>query len=85
MLEGRPRFRAVGFDLELAREQRRAFMRVAQFGVLAATPRLTFGMVAGWWVERFERMIAAGSAGSARSSYTVTTSIATCFRPSSRD
>jgi len=50
MLDGRPRFRTVGFDLELAREQRRAFMRSAQFGVLAATPRLRFGMVAGWWI-----------------------------------
>jgi integrase len=60
MLEGRPRFRTVGFDLELAREQRRAFMRAAQFGVLAATPRLTFGMVAGWWIERFQRRVATG-------------------------
>lgn len=60
MLDGRPRFRTVGFDLELAREQRRAFMRSAQFGVLAATPRLRFGMVAGWWIERFERRVATG-------------------------
>lgn len=60
MLDGQARFRTVGLDLELAREQRRAFMRAAQFGVLAATPRLRFAMVAGWWIERFERRVATG-------------------------
>jgi hypothetical protein len=46
MLDGRPRFRTVGNDLELARAQRLSFMRAARFGVVAAAPRLRLEMVA---------------------------------------
>jgi hypothetical protein len=35
MLDGKPRFRTVGNDLELARAQRLSFVRAAQFGVAA--------------------------------------------------
>src|SRR5260370_15797478 len=38
MLDGKPRFRTVGSDLELARAQRLSFMRAARFGSVAAPP-----------------------------------------------
>jgi len=60
MLEGRPRFRTVGYDLELARAQRRLFVRAAGFGVVAPPPRLALQTVAGWWLERYERRVASG-------------------------
>jgi hypothetical protein len=55
MLHGKPRFRTVGTDLELARAQRLSFVRAARFGVVVAAPRLRLEMVAGWWLERYER------------------------------
>src|SRR6185312_11331663 len=58
--EGRPRFRTVGYDLELARRQRETLARAASFGVLACAPRLDFAKLAGWWVERFKRRVAGG-------------------------
>ncbi len=60
MLEGRPRFRTVGSDLELARAQRQSFMRAARFGVVAAASRLRLETVAGWWLERYERRVNSG-------------------------
>lgn len=46
MLDGKPRLRTVGNDLELARAQRPALVRAARFGVVAAAPRLRLEMVA---------------------------------------
>jgi integrase len=60
MLDGRLTFRTVGYELDAARRQRRAFVEAARWGVVASAPRLRFGQVAGWWVERFERRVAAG-------------------------
>lgn len=60
MLNGKPRFRTVGYDLDVAREERQAFVEAARWGVVAAAPRLRFTKVAGWWVERFERRVATG-------------------------
>jgi integrase len=60
MLDGRPRFRTVGNDLELARAQRLSFMRAARFGVVAVAPRLRLETVAGWWLERYERRVVTG-------------------------
>lgn len=60
MLDGRPRFRTVGYDLENARRERLAFVEAARWGVVAAAPRLRFGQVAAWWIERFERKVASG-------------------------
>lgn len=57
MRDGKPRFRTVGSDLELARAQRLSFARAARFGVVAAAPRLRLEMVAGWWLERYERRV----------------------------
>lgn len=60
MLEGKPRFRTVGYDLELARKERKTLARAASFGVLAGTPRLDFAKLAGFWLSRFELRVAAG-------------------------
>ena len=60
MLDGKPRFRTVGHDLDLARAQRLSFVRAARFGVVAAAPRLRLEMVAGWWLERYERRVDSG-------------------------
>jgi integrase len=60
MLDGKPRFRTVGTDLELARAQRLSFVRAARFGVLAAAPRLRLEMVAGWWLERYQGRVDRG-------------------------
>jgi hypothetical protein len=46
MLDGRPTFRTVGYDLDGARRERRAFVEAARRGVLASTPRLRFGQAA---------------------------------------
>jgi integrase len=60
MFDGRPRFRTVGYDLELARKERETLARAASFGVLACTPRLCFSTLAGWWIERYKRKVDAG-------------------------
>jgi hypothetical protein len=60
MLEGTPRFRTVGYDLDVARAERRAFVEAARWGVIAAAPRLRFGTVAEWWVGRFARKVTSG-------------------------
>jgi integrase len=54
-------FRTVGYELELARAQRESFVRAARFGVVAAAPRLRLEMVAGWWLERYERRVSTGA------------------------
>jgi hypothetical protein len=53
MLDGKPTFRTVGDDLDLARAERRVFIEAARWGVIAAAPRLRFDTVADWWVGRF--------------------------------
>jgi len=63
MLDGRPCFRTVGSDLELARAQRLSFIRAARFGVVAGAPPLRLEVVAGWWLERYQRR---GSSGERR-------------------
>ena len=73
MLDGRPRFRTVGADLELARAQRLSFMRAARFGVVAAAPRLRLDTVAGWWLERYERRVERVSGDRERLRSTATT------------
>jgi hypothetical protein len=60
MLDGKPTFRTVGYEFDAARQERRAFVEAARWGVVASAPRLRFGQVAGWWVERFARHVAAG-------------------------
>jgi integrase len=60
MLDGRPRFRTVGYDLELARAQRSSFVRAERFGVVAAPPKLRLEMVVGWWLERYRRRVDVG-------------------------
>lgn len=60
MLEGKPRFRTVGYDLDVARAERCAFVEAARWGVIAAAPRLRFDTVAEWWVARFGRKVTSG-------------------------
>lgn len=60
MLDGKLTFRTVGYELDAARRERRAFVEAARWGVIASRPRLRFGQAAGWWVERFERRVAVG-------------------------
>jgi integrase len=59
-LDGKPRFRTVGYDLESARAQRRMFVDAARWGVIAAAPRLRFDTVVEWWVGRFAHKVASG-------------------------
>jgi integrase len=60
MLDGKPRFRTVGYDLDSARAHRRTFVDAARWGVIAAAPRLRFDTVVEWWVGRFARRVASG-------------------------
>lgn len=60
MLDGKPTFRTVGYDLESARAQRRTFVDAARWGVIAAAPRLRFDTVVEWWIGRFARRVASG-------------------------
>jgi integrase len=60
MLDGKPRFRTVGFDLELARKQRASMAMAARHGVLACAPQLRFAKLTGFWLERLQRRVAAG-------------------------
>jgi integrase len=60
MLDGKPRFRTVGYDLDVAREERAALIEAARWGVIPAAPQLRFAKVAGWWTERYGRKVAAG-------------------------
>jgi hypothetical protein len=60
MLDGKPRFRTVGYDLDLARAERGAFIDAARWGVIAAAPRLRFDTVAEWWIARFARKVTSG-------------------------
>lgn len=60
MLNGKPHFRTVGYDLALARKERETLSRAASFGVLACAPQLRFSKLAGWWFERYERKVKAG-------------------------
>lgn len=60
MVDGRPRFRTVGYDLEAARAERAAFIDATRWGIVPAAPQLRFARVAGWWIERYERRVEAG-------------------------
>lgn len=60
MVDGRPRFRTVGFDLDAAREERVALIEAGRWGMVPVEPQLRFGRVAGWWIARYERKVAAG-------------------------
>jgi integrase len=59
MLGGKPTFRTVGYELDAARRERQAFVEAARWGGVAAAPALRFAQVAGWWVKRYERKVAA--------------------------
>ena len=58
MLNGKPRFRTVCYDLDVARAERRAFIEAAPWGVIAAAP--SFGTAVEWRVGRFAGKVASG-------------------------
>lgn len=60
MVNGRPRFRTVGYDLDAARIERAAYIDATRWGIAPAAPQLRFARVAGWWAERYERRVEAG-------------------------
>jgi integrase len=60
MAAGKPRFRAVGADLHEARAARAWLIQCAKRGEVPVSPRLRFGMVASWWLERFAGQVEAG-------------------------
>src|SRR5437763_10952091 len=57
---GRLCYRAVGFDLALARTEREALIAAAENGALQRSRRLRFDTAAGWWIARFEAKVAVG-------------------------
>ncbi len=63
MLRGKLTFRTVGYELDAARRERRVYVEAVRRGVLAAPPRLGFAQAAGWWLERYQRRVAAGERG----------------------
>jgi integrase len=60
MLDGKPTFRTVGYDLAIARAERQTFVDAARWGVIAAAPRLRFDTVAQWWLDRFAHRVTSG-------------------------
>src|SRR5579884_597126 len=52
--------RTIGPDLALARSAREALIGSIEAGLEPASPRLRFGVVAGWWLARFAGLVAAG-------------------------
>lgn len=57
---GRLWSRTVGSDLALARIARESLIASIEAGREPVSPRLRFGTVASWWLERFEAKVAAG-------------------------
>jgi integrase len=57
---GKLRFRTVEGDLAKARLERTALIATAELGVEPVSPRLRFGTVAGWWLDRFETRVLVG-------------------------
>jgi hypothetical protein len=70
--------------LELARKEREALSRAASYGVLACAPRLCFAKLAGWWLERYERKVAAGQRRERTLRFTATTWDGICCRASAQ-
>jgi integrase len=60
MLDGKPTFRTIGYDLDIARAERQTFVDAARWGVVAAAPRLRFDTVAEWWLGRFAHRVTSG-------------------------
>jgi integrase len=63
MLDGKPRYKAVGRKLAEARRQRDLLSAKAQRGELAAPCRLSFAELAESWLEGFAAQVAAGERG----------------------
>ncbi len=59
MAAGKPRFRTVSEDLDEARVTRALLIKAGKRGEVPVSPRLRFGTIAGWWLERFEERVRA--------------------------
>lgn len=59
MVDGKPRFRTVGRDLEAARGERCALVEAARRGEVPVAPCLRFAAVADRWIERYVALVAA--------------------------
>lgn len=84
MVDGRPRFRTVGYDLDAARIERAAYIDATRWRIVPATPQLPFARspVGGQSATSAESKPA--SAASAPSSTIATTSTSTSCRSSAR-
>ena len=60
MLDGKPRFRTVGDDLELARAQRLRSCGPRGSGSMRPRRGCDWRWFAGWWLERYERRVSTG-------------------------
>jgi integrase len=60
MVDGRPRFRVVGVDLEEARRQRKELIQAAKRGDVPVAPNLRLGSVVERWLSRYETLVAGG-------------------------
>ncbi|WP_272475473.1 tyrosine-type recombinase/integrase [Baekduia alba] len=60
MVDGRPRFRVVGVDLEEARRQRGELIEAARRGEVPVAPNLRLDSVVEQWLSRYETLVAGG-------------------------
>lgn len=58
MVDGKPRFRTVGRDLDAARAERSALVDAAQRGEVPVASNLRFGTVADRWIARYATLVA---------------------------
>jgi hypothetical protein len=63
MVEGKPRFKAVGGKLAAARRQRDLLSAKAQRGELPAPTRIAFAELAAEWLAGFEAQVVSGERG----------------------
>src|SRR5207247_2834831 len=66
MVDGKPRFRTVGHDLEAARAARSALADAARRGEVPVAPSFRLGTVADRWIARYATLVAAINGVSAR-------------------
>jgi integrase len=60
MVDGRPRFRVVGIDLDEARREREALLQAAKRGEVPVAPSLCLSPVVDRWLSRYETLVAGG-------------------------
>jgi hypothetical protein len=58
MVDGKPRFRTIGTDLDEARAERAALIEAAKHGDVPVAPSVRFATVADRWIARYEMLVA---------------------------